>query len=305
MADAADLEGSVRPFDLVSEYNPTGSRLAALEPTLERIDSRFARQFRSALLQHLRRELTVKHAGIELIKHSEVLGRIGEPSHLTLVNMKPLRGTTLVVMDAPLASTIMEARFGGSSRFPTALAKREFTPLELKVLSHILEMVLEQFASTWEPFALFEPSVVRYETNRQFASFATADELIIVSAFDISIDRSGGRLTTCVPYVSLEPLHPQLMSSIAEDSVNYESLWYDTLKLGVEQAEITVSAELGSIEVNVSDLIALRPGDVFEMDRPDTVVVEASGVPLFRGKWGRHGRKIAVRIEERLDKDDS
>jgi flagellar motor switch protein FliM len=41
------------------------------------------------------------------------------------------------------------------------------------------------------------------------------------------------------------------------------------------------------------------------MDRPDTVVVEASGVPLFRGKWGRHGRKIAVRIEERLDKDDS
>jgi len=277
MADATDQAEAVRPFDLVSEYNPTRSRMVALEPTLERIDSRFARQFRSALLQHLRRELTVKHAGIELIKHSEVLGRIADPSHLTLVNMKPLRGTSLVVIDAPLAGTIMETRFGGSS----------------------------QFAATWEPFALFEPSVVRYETNRQFASFATADDLIIVSAFDISIDRSGGRLTICVPYASLEPLHPQLMSSIAEDSVNYESLWYDALKLGVEQAEITVSAELGSIEVNVSDLIALRPGDVFEMDRPDTVVVEASGVPLFRGKWGRHGRKIAVRIEERLDKDDS
>ena len=43
-----------------------------------------------------------------------------------------------------------------------------------------------------------------------------------------------------------------------------------------------------------------RPGNVFEMDRPETLIVEAGGVPLFRGRWGRHGRKIGVLIEERL-----
>jgi len=28
--------------------------------------------------------------------------------------------------------------------------------------------------------------------------------------------------------------------------------------------------------------------------------VEANGVPLFRGHWGKHGRKIGVKIDERL-----
>ena len=36
------------------------------------------------------------------------------------------------------------------------------------------------------------------------------------------------------------------------------------------------------------------------MRRPESLVVEAAGVPLFRGRWGRHGRKIGVMVEERL-----
>ncbi|HTV90870.1 MAG TPA: FliM/FliN family flagellar motor C-terminal domain-containing protein, partial [Stellaceae bacterium] len=44
----------------------------------------------------------------------------------------------------------------------------------------------------------------------------------------------------------------------------------------------------------------LRPGSVFEIVRPDTVTVQSQGLPLFRGRWGRHGRQIAVRVEELL-----
>ncbi len=46
--------------------------------------------------------------------------------------------------------------------------------------------------------------------------------------------------------------------------------------------------------------MSLRPGNVFEIERPDTVTVEANGLPLFLGRWGRNGRRLAVRIEERL-----
>jgi len=93
------------------------------------------------------------------------------------------------------------------------------------------------------------------------------------------------------------------MSSIAEGGVNYDLTWYEALKAGVEQAEITLSVELCKIELNVGDLAALCPGSVFEMDRPGMLTVEASGVPLFRGRWGKHGRKIAVMIEDRLQID--
>ena len=301
MSDTNDETATILPYNFATECNPTHSRLPALGPTLERINDRFARQFRSVLLQHLRRGLSVTAAKVELIKHRELLERLAAPNLLTLVNMKPLRGMVLLVIDASLASTIMEARFGGSNRFPSSLGRREFTLLEVKLMQSLLGMVLEQFAIAWEPFALFEPSIIRHETNRQFASFAAADDLIFINAYDVSVDGAGGRLSICIPDISLEPLYEQLTTAIAEDGFNYDTRWYETLKAGVEQAAITLSAQLGSIQLSVSDLVGLRPGDVFEMDRPEGVLVEAGGVPLFRGKWGKHGRKIAVRIEEHLD----
>jgi len=82
--------------------------------------------------------------------------------------------------------------------------------------------------------------------------------------------------------------------------VDHDLRWSETLRAGVAQAAITLNVELGKIEISVGDLFALKPGNVFEMDRPETLIVEASGVPLFRGRWGRHGRKIGVLIEDRL-----
>jgi len=52
--------------------------------------------------------------------------------------------------------------------------------------------------------------------------------------------------------------------------------------------------------MTVGEFLTLRPGSVFEIARPDTVTVQSQGLPLFVGRWGRHGRKIAVRVEERL-----
>jgi len=84
------------------------------------------------------------------------------------------------------------------------------------------------------------------------------------------------------------------------DTMDYDSRWYEALSEGVWQAEITLSVELGTLEVSVGDLATLRPGNVFLMDRMDSVVVEAAGIPLFRGQWGQHGQKVAVKIEELL-----
>src|SRR5262249_19505414 len=64
---------------------------------------------------------------IELINHDELIERFETPSHLTLVNLKPLRGTILIVFDAPLVTWIVESRFGGTGRFPVATVNREFT----------------------------------------------------------------------------------------------------------------------------------------------------------------------------------
>jgi flagellar motor switch protein FliM len=300
MSDIADQAAAPGSFNLFVKSGSARNRMSTLEPTLQRINDRFARYQRAALLQHLRRAVGVAPTRIELVEHRELMERLSSPTYLTLFNMKPLRGTLVLMVDASLVVAIVESRFGGNGRFPINMTNREFTPFELKSMRRVVETTLEQLIVAWEPVGGFEVEIVRHETNPQFAGFATADDLVIVSSFDLAVDHSQGKFDIYIPYASIEPLQEQLTSGIVTDVVDHDLRWSNALKAGVARAAITLSVELGKINMSIGDLATLRPGNIFEMDRPETLVVEASGVPLFRARWGRHGRKIGVLVEERL-----
>lgn len=300
MSDTTPAPMEVRPYDLLSEQAPAATQLPIIGPSIDRINHRFARNLRASLLQHLRRGVDVFPTPLEIVKHKELMESLATPTYLTLVNMKPLRGTILVLFDAQLVVTTVESRFGGSGRFPVALNNREFTPFELKSMRRVIEMTLEQYAIAWQPVGTFEHDIVRQETNPQFAGFATTEDLILVSAFDVRIDYGKGRLMTCIPFTSIEAIHEELTSGIVEGSIEYDARWSDGLNTGLQNASITLNVELGNIEITVADLVALAPGTVFEMGRPETLTVESGGIPLFRGRWGRVGRKVGIKIEERL-----
>lgn len=302
MSDLKEDPREITGYALFTHQGPSTGRMSTLEPTLARINDRFSRFLRATLLQHLRRGVEVGGGGIELLRHRELIERFSVPTYITLVNMKPLHGTIMIALDAQLVVAIVESRFGGTGRFPMRTSNRDFTAFELKSMRRVVEATLDQFALAWEPFGTFEPEIVRVESNPQFAGFAPAEEMVIVSGFDVQIDYGRGRLTTGIPYQAVEPMHGELTSGIVEETSDRDVRWSDTLRSGVEQATITLKVELGQIELSVADLAALRPGNVFEMDRQEILTVESGGVPLFRGRWGRYGRKIGIRIEERLSR---
>lgn len=299
MSDVAAYIEDPPVYDLLSETGPVRGRLSTLEPTLQRINDRFGRYLRGALLQHLRRGVTITPTGIQLIEHRELMEGLGSPTHLTLFTMRPLRGMIVLVVEASLVISLVESRFGGSGRFPIN-GNRDFTAFELKSMRRVVDTTLEQFGVAWEPLGRFEIGPRRHETNPQFASFGQPEELIIVSTFDVAVEQGNGRISVCIPYAAVEPLRDQLMAGVVADDGDNDTHWSETLQQGVEQAAITLNVELGTIDITVGDLVGLRPGNIFEMDRPDLLVVEANGIPLFRGRWGRHGRKIGVLVEERL-----
>ena len=299
MSDVADQLDGPPVYDLLAGAGPVGGRLAAIEPMLQRINDRLGRYLRSALLQHLRRGVTIDAAGVKLIEHRELMASLGDPTYLTLFSMRPLRGTIVLMIEAQLVTSLVESRYGGSGRFPLN-TNRDFTAFELKSMRRVVDTTLEQLVLAWEPHGRFEIGSLRQESKPQFASFAQADEPILVSAFEVEVDQAKGKVATYIPYSAIEPLQDQLMAGLVADVGDNDLHWSETLSHGVEQASITLNVELGKIDISVGDLIALRPGNVFEMNRPDSLVVEANGVPLFRGRWGRHGRKIGVLVEERL-----
>lgn len=297
MSDTGERPASVRRYVFFDEHRPS----RAWMPTLEMINERFCRQLRSAWTQELQPGVLVTPPSvIQLIKYSEMTDRLALPSHLTLVHLKALRGTLLVAADAELVGWIMESRFGGSGRFPVLSNNREFTPFEQNSMHRMIEIVLDQLDLAWKPIAALAPEILRHESNPQLAGIANPVDPIIVSAFDVKLGGGGGKLTIAIPYLVLEPLHERLMSGIVEKPVDQDQHWQEALRRGVGQARMTLNVDLAVIEMTVRDLLSLRPGNVFEIERPASVTIEANGLPLFLGRWGRNGRKIAVRIEERL-----
>ena len=297
MSEAPERAPTVRRYVYYNEHRPS----RAWMPTLEMINERFSQYLRTALLQHLQPGIEVTPPSpVQLIKHAEMMERLVAPNHLTLVNLKPLHGTILIACNAELVAWVVESRFGGSGRFPVSITNREFTPFETNAMRRVVETALQQLALAWRPIVALQPEIVRAETDPQFAAIASPAEPIIVSTFEVQVGNGGGRLSIAIPHMLLEPLHERLMSGIAAKPVDHDQHWYAALRTGVGRALMPLDVELANIEVTVRDLLNLKPGSVFEIDRPETVTVEAKGQPLFRGRWGRFGRKIAVRIEDRL-----
>lgn len=299
MSDAIDQAAEPPVYDLFSETG-VAHRALSVEPAVQRINQRFVRNLRAALLQHLRRGVTITANAVELVEHRDLMEKLASPTHLTLFTMKPLRGVLVLMIEAPLVVSLVESRFGGNGRFPISTINRDFTAFELKSMRRIVETALEQYAIAWEMLGRFDIGPLRHETNPQFASFAHADEQVLVATFDVALDQSAGKIAIYIPYAAIEPLQDQMLAGHITEVDDGDPRWAETLNNNIQQASITLNVELGKIDISIGDLIALRPGNVFEMNRPERLVVEAGGVPLFRGRWGRHGPKIGVLVDERL-----
>jgi flagellar motor switch protein FliM len=289
---------SVRPYHFFDERRPKRMWM----PALEAINQRFAQYCRAALLQYLQPPVeVVSQFAIEVIKHGDMIDRLAVPSHLTLVTLKPLTGTVLIAIEPALVGIIVESRFGGTGRMPVvALPDREFAPIEQQAMGRIVERLLDQLAAAWRPVAAVLPEIVRHETKPAFAAIAASTDFVIVNCFEVTVANGSGRLTIVIPYQLLQPVHERLMALNAERKVARDADWFEELQSGLGSAAMELAVELAAIEMTVRDFLGLRPGSVFEIVRPDSVTVQASGQTLFRGRWGRRGRKIAVRVEEQL-----
>ena len=174
-------ESGVRAYDLASQDRIVRGRM----PTLEVINERFARLWRVGLFNFLRRSSEISVSAVRLLKYSEFIRTLVVPSNLNLVQLKPLRGTALFVFDPRLVFSVVDNFFGGDGRFHARIEGRDFTNLEQRIISRMLDMVFKEYRSAWNPVLALDIEVVRSEVNPQFVNIATPTEVVITSTFDV------------------------------------------------------------------------------------------------------------------------
>jgi flagellar motor switch protein FliM len=289
------VPGEVRNHDFQSQMRIVRGRL----PTLEMINERFARLFRTNLYTLLRRSPEVAVNPIEMKKFSEYVHTLHVPTSLNLVRIHPLRGTALILLEPRLVFAIVDNFFGGNGRH-AKIEGRDFTATESRVIHMVLKTAFKDLREAWSHVADIEVEYIQSELNPAFANIVSPSEVVVVTSFHVELEGGGGDVHVTLPYAMIEPLREQLDSGMTSDRIEHDERWAHCLKEEIDDAEVEISTVLGRSQISLAGLLNLKPGDIVPCDFSGKVTVLAESVPVFRGSFGVSRGLQAVKVEERV-----
>lgn len=285
-------EGEVHSYDFNAQDKVIRSRM----PSLEMICERLVRSLRISFFNIYRKTPEVSFAGIELLKYIDYVHTLYVPTSLSLVKLKPLRGTSLITLDSKLVFVLVENYFGGTGRFHTKIEGRDFTNTELKLIQKITKAIFSDLKSAWKPVMEVEFDQQGHEVNPSMANIVAPSEIVIICKFDVEMNNQGGQIHLTMPYSMIEPIKELLTSHVQAEQDEQDERWVKSLRKEVFQSLIEVSLQLAKKEITLKELSELKKGDVIELDISDKLTLSAAGVPLFMCKFGNHDGKYAVKI---------
>ncbi len=298
-ADEAKEESDntgVRPYNIATQERIVRGRM----PTLELINERFARLLRIGLFNFIRRSAEISVGPVRTLKYSEFIRNLVVPTNLNLVQIKPLRGTSLFIIDPNLVFLIVDNLFGGNGQFHTRVEGREFTPTEQRIIQKLLGIIFEDLEKSWAPVYEVKFEYMRSEVNTQFANIATPNEVVVVTTFNIEFGAAGGEFHICTPYAQIEPIRDLLCSSMQGDHMEADKRWVQMLSKQVQSAEVELVVNLGEAELNFQQLLAMQVGDVISLDIPQPMIAEIDHVPVMECKCGILNGQYALKVERLL-----
>ena len=286
-------ESGVRPYNLATEERIVRARM----PSFEMVNERFARQLRFALFNFLRRSADVTVSPPRVQKFSDFVRNLVVPTNLNLVQIRPLRGTSLFIFDPNLVFLAVDSLFGGSGQFHSRVEGRDFTQTEMRIIQRMLDLVFEEYEKSWKPVHEIKLEYLRSEMNTQFTSIATPNDVVVVTTLNIEFGTSGGEMHICIPWTSLEPLRDQLYSAMQSDTHETDKRWFQQLQREIQNADVELVVNLGRTAATLEQILNMQAGDVIGFEVPETMLAEVNGVPVLECRCGVSNGQYAVRVE--------
>ncbi len=287
---------SVRPYNLATQERIVRGRM----PTLEVINERFARQLRVGLFNFMRRTADISVGPIRIVKYNQFIRNLVVPTHLNLVQAKPLRGTALFIFDPNLVFLVVDNMFGGDGRFRARVEGRDFTLTEQRIIQRLLGVVFEEYEKSWKPVFELKFEFLRSELNTQFANIATPNEVVVVTTFNIEFGSTAGEFHICMPYAMIEPVRDKLNNSMQGEQMVVDRRWLRLLAQQIQMAEVELVATLGQTAVTFDQILKMRAGDVIALEIPEAIIAAVDGVPVMECRYGQFNGQYALKVEKML-----
>jgi flagellar motor switch protein FliM len=264
----------------------------------------FARLTTTSLSAQLRSLVHVHVASVDQLTYEEFIRSIPNPTTLAVVDMDPLKGSAILEIDPAITFSIIDRLFGGQGE--GAKFSRELTDIEQSVMEGIIVRVLGNLRESWSTVIDLRPRLGGIEVNPQFAGIVPPQEMVVLVTLETKVGEVEGMMNLCIPYLTIEPIISKLSGqywySSARRGTTAENL--NILRDRLATVSVILTAEVGSMDIAVRDVLALRTGDIIRLDAvrvADPMHLKVGDRKKFLCRPGVLGNKLAVQIVKKVE----
>jgi flagellar motor switch protein FliM len=267
---------------------------------LELAHETFCQTASSRLSAELRAPMRLEVIDVNQLTWTNAIAEVvPDPALSAIVETVPHRTRFLLAIEMPLVLAFIERVLGGpvGRRIPL----RKLSEIDRALASYVFEQLLDQLSVTWSDLAECQLRLVELEMQPETVQLAPLSEPTLCLSMEARMDRNSWMMTLLIPYRSVEPVAARLGID-AYDEASADADAADRMRRALGSVDVELRAEVAARPLSTEEVLALKPGDILRFNRAVArgVTVFADETPVYRARPGRHGRRRAVQVIERL-----
>ncbi len=291
--DELDAEGGIQAI--------INSTLVSYErlPMLEIVFDRLVRLMTTSLRNFTSDNVEVSIDGISSIRFGDYLNSIPLPAILSVFKAKEWDNYGLITVDSNLIYSIVDVLLGGRhTQGKRRIEGRPYTTIETGLVERMIEVVLADAQSAFEPLSPVVFELDRIETNPRFTAITRPANAAIIVRLRIDMEDRGGKIEMLLPYATLEPIRELLLQMFMGEKFGRDGIWETHLANELWSTRVQIDAVLDEQQIPLREAMNLEVGQTLMLNctTQGPIDMRCGGVSLLKGRMGRVGHSIAVQI---------
>ncbi len=291
----------ITPYDFKRPERVGKEQMRALQTLHEG----FGRNFGAAMSALLRTIVEVKLTSVDQLTYGEFVFSLENPTCFNLLKAEPLEGNLILDINPSILYPIIDRLLGGG-REGGVVARRPLTEIELRLVSRITGLFLDELRRAWENVLDLNLEVLRVESNPQLVQIVPPNEVVVLISFELALRDTRGMMNLCIPYNSIERIGGKLSANswVAYGRRQATPETIEMISQNLRSSLVEMQVRLARTRISTGDLLSLRVGDVITTDKDvhAPLVVHVEGVPKFHASPGAFKGHKAIRIQDAIAK---
>ena len=295
-------EVKVKEYDFRAPKKFTKEQIKVLESIFEN----YARLLSSYLTGMLRLYSQVSLINIEEQRYNEFNNALPDYVMMGMVDLgikdEEVSDTDIIVQVSNAVTYLMIDRLLGG-KGESSEVNRDFTDIETTIMNDVLKSFAQLLQEPWSTHIDLEPKLIGIETNSRVVQTIGHEDTVIIVALEVEINGQKSIVSVCIPAINLDEIMgrfiPRYTRNGRKTDAHREQERRDTIMTGISSTELEVRAVLGTINLDLYEILTLQINDVIPLDKKITENIEILvGDKLWcDGKLGTYNGKKAIMVE--------